>query len=350
MKAWLLLSGLGIACVSSRAQPSHEATVAGANPPAARVAPKSTEGLVVFTGMCDASGAVPLSRDRFTVADDEDNVLRIYDAEVGGPPLSARDISRELGLTERKRRKTGEPKPAPEVDIEAATRVGDLAFWLTSHGRDSSGRVRQERLRFFATTLPRGDSGPIVVGKVRTDLLDPLFTDSRYATFELAAAARLPPKSAGGLNLEGLTERRDGGVWIGFRSPTPEQKALLAPLLNPVEVTAGAAPNFGDPRLLDLGGLGVRGLSYWRGQYLILAGHHAGGKTSKLYTWDGDHQPREERELGVDGFNPEGFFTPEDRDTFMILSDDGTRPIGGIECKRLEESSQKSFRGLWLRL
>lgn len=55
-------------------------------------------GEVRFEGTCDASGAVPLSASSFAVADDEDNVLRVYDAERGGGPLYAGDISLGLGL------------------------------------------------------------------------------------------------------------------------------------------------------------------------------------------------------------------------------------------------------------
>src|SRR5690606_15608234 len=35
---------------------------------------------VEFEGACDASGAVPVDEMHFAVADDEDNVLRVYDA------------------------------------------------------------------------------------------------------------------------------------------------------------------------------------------------------------------------------------------------------------------------------
>src|SRR5690606_36522342 len=52
-----------------------------------------TESPVVFQGMCDASGAVPLSRDLFMVADDEENILRIYDASKGGFPVDAFTLS-----------------------------------------------------------------------------------------------------------------------------------------------------------------------------------------------------------------------------------------------------------------
>ena len=51
-----------------------------------------------------------------------------------------------------------------------------------------------------------------------------------------------------------------GKLRIGFRNPKNEDKdALLVPLLNPAEIIKkGARAKFGDPLLLNLGGLGVR--------------------------------------------------------------------------------------------
>src|SRR5690606_32840314 len=68
-----------------------------------------------FEGACDASGAVPLDKHRFVVADDEDNVLRVYHADRGGPPLARIDLSPKLALRKQKK---------AESDIEGATRVG----------------------------------------------------------------------------------------------------------------------------------------------------------------------------------------------------------------------------------
>src|SRR4051812_31397526 len=42
---------------------------------------------VSFVGACDASGAVPIDERHFAVADDEDNVIRVYDAVAGGKPV-----------------------------------------------------------------------------------------------------------------------------------------------------------------------------------------------------------------------------------------------------------------------
>jgi hypothetical protein len=302
--------------------------------------------------MCDASGAVPLSKDRFIVADDEDNVLRVYDANRGGNPLLSKDVSAEIGLPIEISKKTGLPKDAPETDLEAATRLGDLALWLTSHGRNSKGKLKQERLRLFATTIPAASNDPQVIGFAKNDLLDTLIADPRYANFGLAEAAQRAPKEPGGLNIEGMTERKEGGVWIGFRNPTPGDKALLVPLLNAeAMVRSGASPELGDPLLLDLGGLGVRSLSYWRGRYLIMAGHFDNAVSSRLYLWD-DTSTSATQVAGIDfsGLNPEGFFSPEEREQILLLSDDGSQLVAGKECKKLKDSSQRSFRGVWVSL
>ena len=51
----------------------------------------------------------------------------------------------------------------------------------------------------------------------------------------------------------------------------------------------------------------------------------------------------------LQGLNPEAFFTPEDRDDILILSDDGAELVGGEPCKDLEDPTRKQFRALRLR-
>jgi hypothetical protein len=296
--------------------------------------PPSNE--VRFTGMCDASGAVALDERTFLVADDEDNVLRVYDANQGGPPLTAVDVSPSLGLAK------GKKKGAPELDIEAATRVGGLAYFITSHGRNSSGKLKPERLRFFATTA---SGQPQLVGKPYERLLEDLFADPRLSTFELRAASELAPKSPGGLNIEGMTARAEGGVWLGFRNPIPHGKALLVPLLNPEQLIEGGSSRFGDPVTLELGGLGVRALSAVGARYLVAAGPFDSGPGGKLFTWDGGETAEPLRSVDVSGYNPEAFFSADPR-RVLILSDDGSHLVGGKDCKRAPVSERR-FRGVW---
>jgi len=305
---------------------------------------RTTPRFVVFTGMCDASGAVPLSGRLFAVADDEDNSIRVYDAEKGGGPLDSTDLSKRLNLPVARKKK----KSSPETDIEAATRIGELAFWITSHGRNSSGKPAPERFRFFATTASALGSELDVVGQPYESLLADLEADPRYAPFQLAEASTRAPKAEGGLNIEGMTRREAGGVFIGFRSPVPKGRALIATLLNPEAVVRGSEPaRFGPPITLDLTGLGVRGLSLWRGRYLVIAGDPHGARSSQLYVWDGAEK-KERLPVDLSSFNPEGFVTIEERERIMLLSDDGTSSIDGRECKRLKDSRAKRFRGMWL--
>ncbi len=312
---------------------------------AVAAAPRAAElgGEVVFTGMCDASGAVPLSQTRMVVADDEDNVLRVFDVDRGAAPIGAVDISETLGLALKGRKN----RQYPETDLEAAARDGDRAYWMTSHGRNTQGKFKEERLRFFATTV--GEK--IAVTGSYNGLLTDLLADARYTRFGLAAAAELPPKAPGGLNIEGLTAAADGVLLIGFRSPIPGGRALIAPLLNAGELAAnaGATARFGEPLLLSLGGQGIRALSSWRGSYLIVAGEVAGGGASHLWVWNGRDAPAR-ADLDLSGYNPEGFFTPEDRDEILLLSDDGSVAVGGVECKALKDPARRAFRGVWVRL
>ncbi len=303
---------------------------------------------LVFTGMCDASGAVPLDRNTFLVADDEDNVLRAYDSSAPGAPLWSVDVSAGIGI-EAKPAKPGKPqRSAPEADIEAATRVGSLSFWMTSHGRNSSGKPKPERLRLFATSLPTRSEGVTVAGRPYEHLLEDLLAAPSLAPFGLHAASQLAPKEPGGLNLEGMTARREGGVWIGFRNPVPNGRALLVPILNPEKLIEGERAAFGEPRLLNLGGLGVRAISYRAGHYMILAGPIASEGVFRLYRWDGGTQLVEAAREQLTGLNPEGFFSPEGRSEVLLLSDDGSLPIDGTECKRLKEPTRKRFRARWI--
>jgi len=299
--------------------------------------------VVVFEGTCDASGAVALDDHRFAVADDENNVLRVYDAERGGLPLWSHDLTVELELG---------PAAEREVDLEAAASIGDRAFWLSSHGRTKQGGRVRSRLMLFATDLPHDDPEMELEGRVYRTLLRDLLADPRYQRFKLAEAAQRAPQEPGGLNIEGMTETPDGRLLLGMRNPIPEGRALFAVILNPLELAedegAVQRARLGDPFTLDLDGRGVRGLALWHGEYLILGGSYTHQVETQLFHWDGKGDPRRV-EVDLLDFNPETFFTAEARKEIMILSDDGEVEIDGALCKKLRDPAKKRFRGIWVR-
>lgn len=293
---------------------------------------------LVFTGTCDASAALTLGNDLFVVANDEDDVLRFYKVSQPGNPVQKFDL-RSLFPSTRKK---------SESDIEGAARIGDHCFFITSHGRDAAGKPAPNRHRLFALEMNLRDGQVSVrrVGNIYTNLVETLAAQPQYARFKLAEAAQLTPKAAGGLNIEALTDTPEGRLLIGFRSPIPEGRALIAPLVNPDQVLLGSAPEFDAPILLDLGGLGLRGMGSSGHDYNLIAGPIDGNGTCRTFTWDGgEAPPRAVRGLEFSGINPEGicFHDSAGRSDFVILSDDGTRKIRGKDCKDLPES-QREFR------
>lgn len=294
---------------------------------------------VVFTGTCDASAALPVSGDLFVVANDEDNLLRFYRFSKPGAPLQTFDL--KPWFTDKKK--------APEADIEAAAKLGDTIFFVTSHGRNAAGKPAPSRQRFFALTLTETNGVTTVqrVGGIYTNLVAALAADARYAPFDLGDAAKLAPKAVGGFNIEALAPTPEGALLIGFRNPIPHRRALLALLLNPREVVAGQAAKFGPPLQLDLGGLGLRDLCATTNGYYVVAGPASGGQgESQLFFWAGrDAVPQAINAERFAGSNPEGvcFLDFGGQTELLIVSDDGTRKINGKECKSLPEA-QRQFR------
>jgi len=330
---------LGLAWLLRSATPSSGPVVASAaEPPPEQRA--TVLRWVEFEGACDASGAVPVDEAHFAVADDEDNVLRVYDARVGGEAVRKTNLSKQIAL-----------KKKGEADIEAATSLGGRAFWLTSHGRNAKGDEDPNRSLVITTDLPTLDDRVEVEGEVYRDLLHDLERDPALQRYDLARASQLAPKEPGGLNIEGLTATPDGKLLMGFRSPLAGARALIVPIENPAALYSAGQAAFGAPIELDLGGLGVRALSWWHGSYLIAAGPTSEGGPARLYRWSGPGTaPRLAGESVFEGANPEAFFTAEGNDEILVLSDDGAREIRGKPCKKLKGKKHKSFRGLWLKL
>jgi hypothetical protein len=74
-------------------------------------APPSTPSQALsMQGACDGSAAVMVDGTRVLVANDEDNVLRVYDASRGGAPTATFDLTPLLRL----------PEAGREADIEGA--------------------------------------------------------------------------------------------------------------------------------------------------------------------------------------------------------------------------------------
>jgi len=219
-------------------------------------------------------------------------------------------------------------------DLEGLT--ADRAGWvyaITSHSRDDDGdrKASREKLVRF-----RVDGDRVVDPRVVDGLRHALTT--RHALLAAAAGVR-DVKASGGLNVEGLELSADQQrLWIGFRCPLHDGRALIACVENPAAVfQSDEAPRIA-PRLeeLDLGGHGIRGLSYipGLGEYLVI-----GGPTSRepavfdLWRWSGEPGAPARRVTvpGLKGFaKAEGVCAARvgSAERIMVVSDDGNRKAG----------------------
>jgi hypothetical protein len=305
--------------------------------------------VMLYRGLCNASAAVAIGPRNFVVADDDLDVLSIY--EYGKPDaiLPGVDLIDYLG----NRQPDGKLK---EADIEGAARVGNRIYWIASHARNTKGKVQEARQRFFATEVVDTAAGPTVKALSTPPykgLLRDLLADPRFALLAEASALQTAPEDPGGLNIEGLAATREGQLLIGFRNPLPKGKALLLPLRNPAEVIdKAAAPVFGDLIALDLGERGIRSIEWVDSRFLIVAGPFDNGKGSgkgfALYTWTGRvaDSPQRIKQIDFGNMHPEALFAATGDRTIHILSDDGN-----AACKKGDlAAARKTFRDLVLSL
>ncbi|WP_419248273.1 hypothetical protein [Streptomyces virginiae] len=331
---------------------SYAASAAVQNPADARY----------LTGSADASAAVDVGGGYAVVADDESNVLRLYDRSRSGAPVRTWDFSSQLGVSK-------------EVDIEGATRIGNTIYWTGSLGNNKDGEYKAPRNTVFTTTVSgSGASAQLAYGRSYKKLRDDLVAwdkanGNRYG-FAAGTADGEAPKQIDGFNVEGL-EFAPGSTstaYLGFRAPlapvVPGGKALIVPVTNFDQVLAsGAKATFGAGIELDLGGLSVRDIrKNAAGQYLILAGSWAADDNSDpyaLYQWDGvpGHAPVERADLPTT--DPGGWeaivevpdlTVPGAR--VQLITDSGSADLygDGTEAKDLTHAEWKKARAAWFTL
>lgn len=329
-------------------------------------------GQQIYSGICDASAAVAVDPAHFLVAhdevfEDEGDTLFLYRNDGFAPvdkqnqPIKRYSFKNELQIHDDR-----------EGDIEGAAKIDDRVFWITSHGRNRKGKIRKNRYNLFATDLSGASSetGLQFSGaytKLANDMQKPEnfrspVSESTLKTIEtLKTSLRLDEEKVkslrpkkNGMNIEALAALPDkSGLLIGLRNPVPNGKAIVIPLLNPNELVSGKAnaAKFGQPISMDLEGRGVRAMEYVPGidAFLIVAGPVDDESSFMLYKWSGTPEARLNKIGELDrsvGSNPEALIVYEGGQRVQILYDEGSKKIGGADCKDVTRN-QKSFSDRW---
>lgn len=291
-----------------------------------------------YFGPCDASAAAAISDTHFVLAEDDENVLYVYQRGIVERPKKSQTVSLSEYLGTGKK----------ESDLEGSARIGNRIYWISSHGRNKDGEERPLRYRFFATDIVSG-SAPTVepVGKPYAGLLGDLLQSKQLSGLPLSEASLKAPEAPGGLNIEGLAATPDGQLLIGLRNPVPDGKAVLIPFTNPSAVITGSAAEFGPPQLVDLGGRGIRSIELVGSEYYIAAGPTADSGTFALYRLP--VPPKSKATLVTDAnlgtLRPEAIFAWPNSKKLQLISDDGGAQPSGKDCKKTPKS-ERGFRSM----
>ncbi len=288
--------------------------------------PNANTGFIPLTGLYEPSAIVQLADGRFLIVEDEKDY-----------PFSLVSIKRD-GSVESTHLTPGLFESADGFwkldDLEGLSI--DPSGWIyaiTSQSLDGDGDSKKSREKLARFRI----KGNRVVDATAVRSLKPALLAAHP---ELAIAAGMRDvKSGGGLNVEALETSPDGRrLWVGFRGPLLKQRAILACIENPSGIfEANEAPRIATRlETLDLGGQGIRGMSYVPslGGYLIIAGPTAPeGSAFQLWFWSSETgaPARRVRSPKLPGIEHAEGICPavlEGKPCLVIVSDDGKRAAG----------------------
>lgn len=279
-----------------------------------------------LNGIYEPSAIQQLPDGRFLVVEDEKP-----------HPFSLLTISPEGGVSSTplspEPQETGDGfRKLDDLEGVALDRSGYI-YAITSHSRDGDGDEKKSRDKLVRFRI----EGDRVVAPMLARGLKPALVATHPV---LAAAAEIQDvKAEGGLNIEALEISPDQQrLMIGFRSPLLDKRAIIACVENPAAIfEAGELPRISATlETLDLGGNGIRGMSYHPALdgYLVISGPAARERVHfQLWFWSG-HRGEPARRVAVPGL--QGFEHAEGvsmavidgRQQIIIVSDDGSREEG----------------------
>jgi hypothetical protein len=297
---------------------------------------------LALTGIYEPSAIQQLPDGRFLVVEDEQqHPFSLLSMSANGrhssSPLTPGLLTRLLDLDESFWK-------LDDLEGLALDKSGYL-YAITSHSRNSDGDDKKARNKLVRFRI-EGDRvvKPQVAGGLKPALL------AKHPVLATAAEIR-DVKKGGGFNIEALEMSPDPQrLLIGFRSPLLDNRAIIASVENPAALFDANEP----PRVsatlttLDLGGHGIRGMSYIPALngYLIISGPVSREPAQfQLWFWN-DRPGAQARRVSVPGL--EGFAHAEGvspavidgRQHIIIVSDDGSRKEGRFAHFLLLEPEQ----------
>ena len=290
------------------------------------VAPITSLAFQPLTGIYEPSAVQQLPDGRFLVVEDEKrHPLSLVTINANG---SVESTALTAGLLQI----FSAFWALDDLEGLALDRAG-FVYAVTSHSRNDDGAAKKSREKLVRFRIEANRV-------VQPTVVDGLKRSMAAAHPALAAAAKIRDvKAGGGLNIEALEISPDQQrLLVGFRSPLQGGRAIIASVENPARIfEAQEAPRMATQLVtLDLGGNGIRGMSYIPslGGYLVI-----GGPVSRqpgvfdLWFWNGQSgaSARPVSVAGLQGFARAEGVCPAvigGVERIIIVSDDGDKAAG----------------------
>ena len=281
-----------------------------------------------LTGIHEPSAIQQLEDGRFLVVEDEKQypfslVTLGPDGNVGSTALRLESLAAGDAFAK-----------LDDLEGIALDRAGFI-YAITSHSRDGDGGEKKSRDKLVRFRI----EGDRVVAPKVVKGIKPALTAAHPVL--AAAAAIRDVKSDAGLNIEALDMSPDQQrLLIGFRGPLLDARAIIASIDNPSAMFESGEPPHIAANLttLDLGGDGIRGMSYIPALdgYLLISGPVSGEQEQiqfRLWFWCGqaDRPARPVTVPGLPGFEHAEGVSPaaiDGRQQIIFVSDDGNRKQG----------------------
>lgn len=214
-------------------------------------------------------------------------------------------------------------------DLEGvAMGKGGQVFLVASHSLTKKGKRKQARERLIRFEI----QGEHIQKQRQVKNLLP------HIRQQLSTAGELQGKSLEEVNIEGLAFDPTGEkLLLGLRAPLDDNKSIILVIDNPHALfDGGQEPRFGKLLTLDMGGAGIRAMTYDHklDSYLLVneAMNNKGKLRPTLWAWGGtpDHQPvriRMPKLKGVDNVEGITAVTFNGKDYILLVCDDGDKEV-----------------------
>ena len=239
------------------------------------------DGMGTFHDIYEPSAVLQLPDGRVLIVEDEEHrALNIMKISENGSLIE--DTAAKLKLSQGFEHKLD--------DLEGLTADHNgYTYITTSHSSLKNGKRRHNREQLIRFRVEGDTVNDVSTVKTLRDEL----TQSKALNAAIKAKTGQDPDFET-LNIEGLTySHKTDDLMLGLRAPMAGESAIVVPIENPAEMfDKNAAPVFGKPVFLNLGGGGIRSLHFSTVlNKFVIANEipdEKGKDFSKIWTWSGN--------------------------------------------------------------